>query len=243
MPAPPLGCQDPKCQTPQPGVYDVLAPEYDAKLGWDEYWLGIGNRRTQLLGHALGDVLEVSAGTGRNFPAYNSRKITSLTLTDTSAPMLIVARTKFITTHRKEYPESRTPQFVVMNSEHLLADSQQYDTVVDTFGLCSHRDPVMALKEMARVCRSTGNILLLEHGRSSFQWLNNALDKLAPQHASKWGCWWNRDILGLVAEAGLTVVESKRYHFGTTYAIIAKPPAAAAAPATRAAVAEISKSQ
>ena len=32
-------------------------------------------------------------------------------------------------------------------------ESGSFDTVVDTFGLCSYEDPVAALREMARVCR------------------------------------------------------------------------------------------
>ena len=35
-----------------------------------------------------GDVLEVSAGTGRNFPYYRLKQLSSLTLTDTSKYML-----------------------------------------------------------------------------------------------------------------------------------------------------------
>ena len=39
---------------------------------------------------------------------------------------------------------------------------QCFDTVVDTFGLCSYDDPVAVLKEMQRVCKPDGKILLLE---------------------------------------------------------------------------------
>lgn len=35
-----------------------------------------------------GDVLEISAGTGRNLPHYSYSKLSSLTLTDISQPML-----------------------------------------------------------------------------------------------------------------------------------------------------------
>ena len=42
-----------------------------------------------------GDVLEVSAGTGRNLPYYDPRRLRSLTLTDTSRHMLVNAADKF----------------------------------------------------------------------------------------------------------------------------------------------------
>ena len=99
-----------------------------------------------------------------------------------------------------------------------------FDTVVDTFGLCSHEDPVAALRQMAAVCRPGGRILLLEHGRGHWAWLNELLDGSAGKHHSRWGCWWNRDILAVVAAAGLAVRSSSRWHFGTTYVIEAAVP-------------------
>ena len=123
-------------------------------------------------------------------------------------------------------------------------EPRSFDTVVDTFGLCSFEDPVAALREMARVCRSEevvedederraaseggggggGRIFLLEHGRSaSHAWLSNILDHFAAAHAERWGCYWNRDILALVREAGLEVVEARTFHLGTTHWIVAKP--------------------
>jgi hypothetical protein len=105
-------------------------------------------------------------------------------------------------------------------------NGRRFDTVVDTFGLCSFEDPVAALVAMQKVCKpGTGKVLLLEHGRSSWcTWLNDlVLDERAAEHAADWGCVWNRDIEGIVAKAGLEVVERSTYHFGTTYYIVAKP--------------------
>jgi methyltransferase OMS1 len=85
-------------------------------------------------------------------------------------------------------------------------------------------DPVQALREMRRVVKPGGRILLLEHGASaSQQWLTSYLDKRACQHATAFGCYWNRRIEDIVAESGLLVVESERHHLGTTYLIIAAP--------------------
>ncbi len=61
-----------------------------------------------------------------------------------------------------------------------------FDTVVDAFGLCSHEDPVQVLREASRVCRPDGRILLLEHGRSHYDWLNGRLDGSAEKHYGKW---------------------------------------------------------
>ena len=112
-------------------------------------------------------------------------------------------------------------------------ESESFDAVVDTFGLCSFEDPVAALREMSRVCRGggtgtkKGKIYLLEHGRSDWVWVSNILDKHADPHAKRWGCYWNRDILAIVREAGLEIESVARYHLGTTYVIVAAPPSEA----------------
>ncbi|KAJ9532703.1 hypothetical protein QJQ45_010786 [Haematococcus lacustris] len=98
-----------------------------------------------------------------------------------------------------------------------------FDTVVDTFGLCSHDNPLVVLRQAARVCKPGGKVLLLEHGRSSWGWWNRSLDEGAQRHRSKWGCWWNRDILAIVHQAGLVVEYVSRWHFGTSYIIVASP--------------------
>lgn len=66
-------------------------------------------------------------------------------------------------------------------------------------------------------------MLLLEHGRSTWGWLNRILDDGAPKHAAQWGCVWNRDIRALVESSGLRVVSLSTYHFGTTYYVVATP--------------------
>jgi len=60
-----------------------------------------------------------------------------------------------------------------------------YAAVVDTFGLCSFSDPVEALREMKRVVKPGGKILLLEHGKRYVQlwfliWLSLSCTLLSP---------------------------------------------------------------
>jgi len=113
--------------------------------------------------------------------------------------------------------------FGEMDVNRMSFPNRTFDTVCDTFGLCSFEDPQQALREMERVCIDGGEILLLEHGRSHYEWLNAILDKNSHRHTARWGCVWNRDIGKMVQEAGLEVTSMTRWHFGTTYMIHAKP--------------------
>lgn len=119
----------------------------------------------------------------------------------------------------------------VMNAHQLQFSDRSFDTVIDTFGLCSYEDPIKVLREIGRVCKADGEILLIEHGKGTYEWINAVLDGNANQHAHKWGCIYNKDIEKLVREAGLQIVSIDRFHFGTTYVIKAKP-AGSATPAT-----------
>ncbi|KAI8628446.1 hypothetical protein F5Y19DRAFT_140070 [Xylariaceae sp. FL1651] len=83
---------------------------------------------------------------------------------------------------------------------------QKYDTILQTFGLCSVQDPVSLLSHMAMAIQpNTGRILLLEHGRSVWDLVNGLLDRGARGHHERFGCWWNRDIEVIVNEAARRV--------------------------------------
>jgi methyltransferase OMS1 len=183
-------------------------------VDFDETITGISLMRRFLLKSTKGKVLEIAAGTGRNLPYYPDH--VQLTLTDFSEGML------------EQIPQDAKKRFdacdsQVMSADALCFENESFDMVVDTFGMCSMEDSVKALKEMQRVCKKDGKILLLEHGRSHYEWLSSILDKFAGLHAKRWGCHWNRDILKLVKEAGLEIESMHSFHFGTTFYIIAKP--------------------
>ncbi|KAI1166746.1 hypothetical protein F5B18DRAFT_30248 [Nemania serpens] len=83
---------------------------------------------------------------------------------------------------------------------------EEYDTILQSFGLCSVQDPVSLLSLMASSLQpNTGRILLLEHGRSVWDLVNGLLDRSARAHHERFGCWWNRDIEAIVREAARRV--------------------------------------
>lgn len=179
-------------------------------------------RRALLYFHAKGDVLEVGAGTGRNLGYYPGKStINKIVLSDSSDKMLQRAKEKLSYMSKDERERY---EVAVEDAANLHYSDDSFDTIVDTFGLCSFDDPVAVLKELQRVCRSDGKILLLEHGRSkSYDGLSGYLDKHAERHAKNWGCVWNRDLDKVVKEAGLKVEKLDHWHFGTTYYIVCRP--------------------
>lgn len=201
--------------------FQKVANTYDDKIGRDEAVMGINLlRRSLLYFHAAGTVLEVGAGTARNISYYPSSVVDRVLLTDTSDKMLQRARAKLQTLSKEK------PQFACMEADGAALDfpDKYFDTVVDTFGLCSYDDPVAALKEMARVCKPNGKILLLEHGRTkSWDFISKYLDKHAERHAKNWGCVWNRDLDRILEDSGLQIETIYTWHFGTTYYTVCRP--------------------
>ncbi len=193
--------------------YNKHARWYDILEQIPEF-LGVNRIRKKLFRKASGKVLEVAAGTGNNLSHYP--KNCKLTLIDLSAAMLEIASQKA----RKQGLEVSIRE---MDAERLEFPDNTFDTVVDSLSLCTLTQPVQALQEMARVCRPSGRILLLEHGRSSREGLARWQDRRAVNHAKRFGCNWNRDILSLVGEANLEIASSRQYFFGVFHAIQVKP--------------------
>lgn len=77
-------------------------------------------------------------------------------------------------------------------------------------------------EEFAELLKPGGRIILLEHGRGSYDTINKILDDRAEKRLKTWGCRWNLDIGEILDDSGLDVVEERRTHFGTTWCIVAK---------------------
>ncbi len=194
--------------------YEKFARWYDLMDGVPEV-LGVRRLRRRLLQRASGKVLEIAAGTGRNLRYYpNASKVTAV---DFSPAMLSVAR-------KRADRLGLSIRFLTMDAETLAFPDRCFDTVVSSLTVCTFPDPVAALREMARVCRADGRILLLEHGRSDREWLGRWQDRRADRHARALGCRWNREPLDLVRQAGLRLMAAQRIFFGIFHLLEAMSP-------------------
>lgn len=193
--------------------YNRFARWYDWVEGVPEI-LGVRSLRRGLLQQASGRILEVAVGTGKNLSYYP--RACRIVAVDVSREMLNVAR--------KRAAKLRINVcFVLADAERLPLSDKSFDTVASSLTTCTFPNPVAALREMDRVCRTGGKILLLEHGQSDRKWLANWQDRRDDRHARQLGCHWNRRTPDLVREAGLKVSKARRSFFGIFHQIQAEP--------------------
>ncbi len=193
--------------------YDRFAHWYDWVEGIPDL-LGVSSLRRRLLQRASGRALEVAVGTGKNLHYYPAS--CRITAVDVSREMLNVAR-------KRAAELSMDVSFSLTDAEALPFSDQSFDTVVSSLTTCTFPNPVVALQEMARVCRPDGHILLLEHGRSNREWLGRWQDHRADRHAKQLGCHWNREPLALAQQANLRIMAAWRTFFGIFHLIEARP--------------------
>jgi len=80
-----------------------------------------------------------------------------------------------------------------------------FDTAVATFVFCSVPDPILGLRELKRVVKPGGQIVLLEHVRSPHSLLGRLMDVLNPLVVRMMGANINRRTVENVQKAGLVV--------------------------------------
>jgi ubiquinone/menaquinone biosynthesis C-methylase UbiE len=197
--------------------YDQCARYYMLVEGLPEM-LGIRALRRDLVSRARGQMLEVAAGGGKNF-RFLPDGIDVVVAGDISKEMLRIAQ-------RKGRRVGVDAKYLLLDAENLPFPDDSFDTVLSTLSSCTFPDPIRAFREMSRVCRPDGRILLLEHGRSSVRLFGWYQDKRAWKQAEQFGCQWNREPVKLVQEAGLTLDETKTYFFDIFALMEARPAAA-----------------
>jgi ubiquinone/menaquinone biosynthesis C-methylase UbiE len=194
-------------------IHDRSAHDYRNGEWFRENVLGVGKYRQRMFSKAGGKVLDVACGYGMNF-GYLPRDI-QLTAIDFSRVMLGMARL-----HADRL--GLTVDIREGDAEDLGFPDDSFDTVISALATCSFTDPVVALKEMRRVCKPAGHILLVEHGRSDNGLLCWYQDRNAAQE-QELGCRWNQQPDELVKEAGLEILSDQRSFFGVFHSIKAVP--------------------
>jgi ubiquinone/menaquinone biosynthesis C-methylase UbiE len=193
-------------------AYDEYAKWID-HLGWLNRLL-TGRYRRRQFSRADGRVLDVACGAGMNFRYLpDSAEIVGI---DISEPLVEQARAELDSI-------DRVGTVTQMDGQDLDFATGSFDTVISSFSTCTFPDRVAALREMARVCRSDGQILLLEHGRSDNALIKRYQEWRAEAHYERSGCRLTQEPLTVVRRAGLTVDECSTAQFGRIKRIVCSP--------------------
>jgi len=137
--------------------------------------------------------LEVGVGTGKNLPYYPQD--VDITAIDLSPRMLSRAR-------RKAEKLVLDVRLLEMDAQNLAFPDHAFDTVFATFVFCSVPDPVKGLKELRRVCKPEGRLLLLEHMRPGNPVLGLIFDFINPMIIRMMGANINRKTTENIRKAG-----------------------------------------
>ena len=151
-------------------------------------------------GHAGvgGKILEVGVGTGKNIEYYPTE--IDRTAIDFSEMMLDRAR------NRAE-KLGREVEFINMDVEDMDFLDNTFDTVFTTCVFCSVPNPIKGLREIGRVCKPDGKIVMIEHVRSEQKFLGPIMDLLNPLTVNIYGANINRRTVENIHEAGYTDFE------------------------------------
>lgn len=177
--------------------YDRIAPFFDL-LEAPMEGLFFKQWRERLWAKVDGyHILEVGVGTGKNFDYYP--KDAMITAIDFSPEMLKQAA------QAKERKGVQV-ELALMDVQSLCYADNSFDVVICSFVFCSVPMPMKGLKELCRVCKPGGQVLLLEHVISSRPALASAMNLLNPMVVKLFGANINRDTVKSVKACGFSFV-------------------------------------
>lgn len=197
-------------------IFDRLAPEWDRREAAGERLLMGSRLRRELARELRGDVLELGSGTGATLDLLDWTQVASFVATDLSAGMLDKARTR-------SSVAGRPVEFGQLDATALPYPAASFDTVTTSLMLCTVPDPERTLREMSRVCRPDGRIVLLEHVRApnpALAWMQR---KLTPGQIRRMGCHLDRPTDQLVREMGFAVDRDDRRLFSIFRLMVMRP--------------------
>lgn len=194
--------------------WDRYSARYDRRMERTERVLFPGGREWACA-QAAGDVLEVAVGTGRNLPHYP--RVHSLTAVDLSPGMLARARGRARALGLEA--DLRTG-----NAQALEFGDAAFDTVVCTVSLCNIPDHRAAIREMYRVLKPGGRLVLIDHVASDRWWVLFAQKLLEQATRRMNGDYQTRRPLPLVAAQGFVISHSERSRLGWVERLVAVKP-------------------
>jgi ubiquinone/menaquinone biosynthesis C-methylase UbiE len=195
-------------------IYDELAPTWDQRAGFVERRL-MGSAIREELGSRLhGHVLEIGTGSGATLPyvTFGDTGVTSFVGTDLSLGMMREIKTRSPRLHLAR-----------MSADALAFPDATFDVVTCSLTLCTVPDPEVALREMSRVCKPDGEIVLLEHVLARNPVLSWLQRRLAPAQVRHMGCHLDRETDRLLHDMGFRIEFEQRRFFGIFVLSVVRP--------------------
>ena len=169
-------------------VFDLLEKPMEV---FSSHW------REEIISEVYGKVLEVEVGTGKNIPYYPES--VDLIAIDFSKKMLDKAKAKFQNSGKKV-------KLIEMDVQKMDFPDNSFDCVLTSCVFCSVPLPVDGLKEIRRVCKPEGKIVMLEHVRSNHKAVGTFMDIINPVPLYLYGANINRDTIGNLKKAGFNQI-------------------------------------
>ena len=196
---------------------DFVARVYEKQASWYDLWFGPTLHHGRLvaierMGIAPGDrILEVGVGTGINTSLYpRDCQVTGI---DFSAQMLDKAR------ERVRQKGLRHVRLLEMDATHLKFADGSFDIVYAPYLISVVPDPVEVAREMRRVCRPGGKIIILNHFRSVNPILSRLERALSPFTVHV-GFKSDLDLPGFLAQADLQPLSIEKVNFPRIWSLV-----------------------
>ncbi|PYR79872.1 MAG: SAM-dependent methyltransferase [Acidobacteria bacterium] len=156
-------------------------------------------------------VLEVGVGTGINLNLYpRNCHVTGI---DLSTSMLEKAR------ERVQKAGLRHVRLQEMDAAHLIFGDDTFDIVYAPYLVSVVPDPVQVVKEMRRVCKPGGKIVILNHFRSASPILSR-LERAISPFTVHIGFKSDLDLPGFLAQADLQPVSIAKVNFPKIWSLV-----------------------
>lgn len=192
--------------------YDRQATSYDRRTALMER-LAFRHLRRQIWSRVDGgNVLEVGIGTGANMPYYlRGIQVTGI---DLSSGMLAQAR-------ERAERDGVAVRLGEMDAQDLRFPQATFDSAVSTCVFCSVPDPVRGLREVYRVLKPSGRLIMLEHVRGPGL-LGPLFDLVNPLVVRVSGANINRRTVENVRLAGFAIESVESRFAGIMKVIVAR---------------------